>query len=175
MAPAAAHHLVSAGSDSTIRRHRDRRAPLAALIAAGAAVCLAVGTGVGLAATTDRGAGSPAVASWYPGCGDGCPSATAAPTATPQGPPTRVRVPKIGVDSALTVLGLDRAGTLIPPVDFDTAGWYGAARPPATPARRCSPGTWTRGVGQRSSPDSVSCARAMRSRCGAAASGCRSG
>ncbi|MFC5922519.1 class F sortase [Micromonospora vulcania] len=130
MAPAAAHHLVSAGSDSTIRRHRDRRAPLAALIAAGAAVCLAVGTGVGLAATTDRGAGSPAVASWYPGCGDGCPSATAAPTATPQGPPTRVRVPKIGVDSALTVLGLDRAGTLIPPVDFDTAGWYGGGPAP---------------------------------------------
>ncbi|MFI5925197.1 class F sortase [Micromonospora sp. NPDC051543] len=106
-----------------IRRHRDRRAPLAALVAAGAAVCLAAGSGVGLATT-----GPPAVATWHPGCADGCASVAASPR--PQGPPTRVRVPRIGVDSALTVLGLDRAGALVPPADFDTAGWYGGGPAP---------------------------------------------
>ncbi|MEU8012713.1 class F sortase [Micromonospora parva] len=115
---------MSAGPGPSIRRHRDRRVPLAALVAAGAAVCLAASTGVGLA-TTDP---PPPVATWHPGCGDDCPSVAAAPT--PHGPPTRVRVPRIGVDSALTVLGLDGAGTLIPPADFDTAGWYGGGPAP---------------------------------------------
>ncbi|MET8122190.1 class F sortase [Micromonospora sp. NPDC005189] len=124
MASAAAHHLVSTGPDPSIRRHRDRRVPLAALVAAGAAVCLAAGTGVGLATTGPP----PPVASWHPGCADDCPSAAAAPA--PQGPPTRVRVPRIGVDSTLTVLGLDRAGALVPPTDFDTAGWYGGGPAP---------------------------------------------
>ncbi|MET8279087.1 class F sortase [Micromonospora sp. NPDC005174] len=125
MASAAAHHLVSIGS--AIRRHRDRRAPLAALVAAGAAVCLAAGSGVGLATT-----GPPPVATWHPGCADGCASVAASVAASPrpQGPPTRVRVPRIGVDSALTVLGLDRAGALVPPADFDVAGWYGGGPAP---------------------------------------------
>ncbi|MEV4389067.1 class F sortase, partial [Micromonospora sp. NPDC049580] len=61
-------------------------------------------------------------------CADGCPSVAAPPR--PQGPPTRVRVPRIGVDSALTVLGLDRAGVLVPPTEFDTAGWYGGGPAP---------------------------------------------
>ncbi|WP_433353795.1 class F sortase [Micromonospora saelicesensis] len=115
---------MSAGPDPSIRRHRDRRIPLAALVAAGAAVCLAAGTGVGLATTGSP----PPVASWHPGCGDDCPSVAAAPT--PHGPPTRVRVPRIDVDSPLTVLGLDRTGALIPPTDFHTAGWYGGGPAP---------------------------------------------
>ncbi|MEU5905591.1 class F sortase [Micromonospora sp. NPDC047527] len=121
MAPAA-HHLVSTGS--AIRRHRDRRVPLVALVAAGAAVCLAAGTGVGLATTGPP----PPTASWHPGCADACPSAAAGPAS--QGPPTRVRVPRIGVDSPLTVLGLDGSGALVPPADFDTAGWYGGGPAP---------------------------------------------
>ncbi|MFI6241353.1 class F sortase [Micromonospora sp. NPDC050795] len=115
---------MSAGPDPSIRRHRERRTPLAALVAAGAAVCLAAGTGVGLATTGPP----PPAASWHPGCGDDCPSVAAAPT--PHGPPTRVRVPRIDVDSPLTVLGLDRAGVLIPPTDFHTAGWYGGGPAP---------------------------------------------
>ncbi|WP_328418923.1 class F sortase [Micromonospora sp. NBC_00389] len=126
MAPAAAHDLVSTGPDLAIRRHRDRRVPLAALVAAGAALCLAAGTGVGLATTGP--ALPPPSASWQPGCADDCPSPAAVPA--PQGPPTRVRVPRIGVDSTLTVLGLDRAGALIPPTDFETAGWYGGGPAP---------------------------------------------
>ncbi|MEH1168409.1 class F sortase [Micromonospora sp. CPCC 205539] len=119
---------MSTAPDPAIRRHRDRRAPLAALVAAGAAVCLAAGTGV------RRGRSRPArpPPSFHPGCADDCPSATAAPppASTPQGPPTRVRVPRIGVDSTLTVLGLDRTGVLIPPTDFDKAGWYGGGPAP---------------------------------------------
>ncbi|MFC8300317.1 class F sortase [Micromonospora orduensis] len=120
----AAHDLVSAGPGPSIRRHRHRRVPLAALVAAGAAVCLAAGTGVGLAGTGPP----PPGASWHPGCVDDCPSVAAA--SAPQGPPTRVRVPRIGVDSPLTVLGLDGAGALVPPDDFDTAGWYGGGPAP---------------------------------------------
>ncbi|MGW3784032.1 class F sortase [Micromonospora chokoriensis] len=115
---------MSAGPGPSIRRHRDRRVPLAALVAAGAAVFLAAGTGVGLAGSDPP----PPAASWHPGCTDDCPSSAAAPT--PQGPPTRVRVPRIGVDSTLTVLGLDQAGALIPPADFDIAGWYGGGPAP---------------------------------------------
>ncbi|MFC4019479.1 class F sortase [Micromonospora sp. GCM10011542] len=133
MAAPAAHHLVSAGRGPAIRRHRDRRVPLAALVAAGAAVCLAAGTGVALAAGTGVGVVTtgavPPAARWQPGCADDCPSTTAAPPA-PQGPPTRVRVPAIGVDSGLTVLGLDAAGALVPPADFAQVGWYGGGPPP---------------------------------------------
>ncbi|MDG4782848.1 class F sortase [Micromonospora sp. WMMD961] len=115
---------MSGGPDLSIRRHRDRRVPLAELVAAGAAVFLAAGTGVGLA-----GSEPPAMAaSWHPGCTDDCPSVAATPA--PQGPPTRVRVPRIGVDSTLTVLGLDGAGALVPPDDFGTAGWYGGGPAP---------------------------------------------
>ncbi len=38
--------------------------------------------------------------------------------------PLRVRVPAIGVDSALAGLGLDGAGALTVPADPDAAGWY---------------------------------------------------
>jgi LPXTG-site transpeptidase (sortase) family protein len=51
------------------------------------------------------------------------PSAPAAAPA-PTGPPTRVRIPRIGVDSALLSLGLDAHGALQAPPDYDLAGWY---------------------------------------------------
>ncbi len=38
--------------------------------------------------------------------------------------PVRVRVPAIGVDSELLRLGTDAAGVLVPPDDFDRAGWF---------------------------------------------------
>ncbi|MEV4541070.1 class F sortase [Micromonospora echinaurantiaca] len=49
------------------------------------------------------------------------------------GPPNRVRVPRIGVDAPLTVLGLDASGALAAPSDFDTAGWYGGGPAPGDP------------------------------------------
>lgn len=40
------------------------------------------------------------------------------------GPPARIRIPSIGVDSALEDLGLGQGGRLNAPVDYDLAGWY---------------------------------------------------
>ncbi|SDC01287.1 Sortase family protein [Geodermatophilus telluris] len=39
-------------------------------------------------------------------------------------PPSRLRVPAIGVDTALADLGLDAAGALAAPADPDRAGWF---------------------------------------------------
>jgi sortase (surface protein transpeptidase) len=39
-------------------------------------------------------------------------------------PPSRVRIPAIGVDSALESLTVDQAGVLQGPVDYGRAGWY---------------------------------------------------
>ena len=38
--------------------------------------------------------------------------------------PVRVRVPAAGVDSELLRLGTDATGALVPPDDFDRAGWF---------------------------------------------------
>ena len=42
----------------------------------------------------------------------------------PVGEPTAVRIPVIGVESALEVLGREPNGELTPPSTYDTAGWY---------------------------------------------------
>jgi hypothetical protein len=44
--------------------------------------------------------------------------------------PVRVRMPSIGVDSALARLGLDASGALVPPADFAEAGWFAAGTAP---------------------------------------------
>ena len=44
--------------------------------------------------------------------------------------PVRVRIPAIGVDSDLADLGVDAAGALVPPADFDRAGWFAAGPVP---------------------------------------------
>ncbi len=43
---------------------------------------------------------------------------------TVNAPPVNIRIPKIGVASALEQLGVDATGRLNPPSDFDLAGWY---------------------------------------------------
>lgn len=56
------------------------------------------------------------------------PAPVAATTTPPkrqlEGPPTRVRVPRIGVDSSLVKLGLDKDGKLEAPTVYDEAGWF---------------------------------------------------
>jgi len=48
--------------------------------------------------------------------------------------PTRVRIPKIDVDSPLELLQLDpRTEVLIPPVSYQKAGWYGGSALPGDP------------------------------------------
>ena len=55
--------------------------------------------------------------------------------ATPDyaGAPTRVRIPAIGVDSTLEMLGLDAHRQLEPPKDFGRAGWYSGGVAPGDP------------------------------------------
>jgi LPXTG-site transpeptidase (sortase) family protein len=53
----------------------------------------------------------------------------AAPLVAP-GPPTEVRIPRIGVDSTLETLGLSPTGELNPPRDFARAGWYAGGTAP---------------------------------------------
>ncbi|MET7752962.1 class F sortase [Micromonospora sp. NPDC005367] len=130
---------MSPARGPAVRRHRQPRPPVTALVAFGAALCLAAGSGVGRAATgpppppTARDAPPAATgqppSGGRPGCAGGCGSAPPAPSGTP----TRVRVPRIGVDSPLTVLGLDRDRALVPPADFDVAGWYGDGPAPGDP------------------------------------------
>jgi LPXTG-site transpeptidase (sortase) family protein len=54
------------------------------------------------------------------------PSTDPFPSGTPllAGTPTRVRVPAIGVDSALESLHLDKTGALAAPGKYGEAGWY---------------------------------------------------
>ncbi|WP_329102568.1 class F sortase [Micromonospora sp. NBC_01699] len=123
-----------------IRRHRGRwpgpagkppRWVLPVLLGVGVLVfALVTGTGLGRAGT------GPATTAgvWRAGCGTGCPSTGARPPqpdpAAPTGPPDRVRIPRIGVDSSLAVLGLDRSGQLAAPADYARAGWFGAGTAP---------------------------------------------
>jgi sortase (surface protein transpeptidase) len=44
--------------------------------------------------------------------------------------PARVAIPAIGVDTELTTIGVDSAGALVPPADFDQAGWFAAGPAP---------------------------------------------
>jgi hypothetical protein len=45
-------------------------------------------------------------------------------------PPSRVRIPALGIDSTLARLGTDPAGALVPPADFARAGWFTGGPPP---------------------------------------------
>ena len=38
--------------------------------------------------------------------------------------PAAIRIPALGIDSALARLGTDAAGALVPPADFAQAGWF---------------------------------------------------
>ncbi|RBY84028.1 class F sortase [Blastococcus sp. TF02A-26] len=82
-------------------------------VVAGAVALLAPGA----APTTDR---TPAAAA--PVTGPPVVLQAATPRAVAE--PVRVRVPGIGVDSALEQLGVDGAGALETPADYDVAGWY---------------------------------------------------
>jgi hypothetical protein len=55
------------------------------------------------------------------------PSSDSGPLA---GPPARLRIPKIGVDTSLQDLGLSSTGELNPPSNFTDAGWYGGGTAP---------------------------------------------
>ncbi|MER7456524.1 class F sortase [Micromonospora sp. NPDC126480] len=121
-----------------IRRHRNRRAAGAALVAVAAALGVAAGTGAGPAApatpaAAEVGPAAPAtpLAIRRPDCATHCSPATAGPARAAA--PTRVRVPRIAVDARLETLGVDAAGALVPPADFAAAGWYAGGPAPGDP------------------------------------------
>jgi hypothetical protein len=59
------------------------------------------------------------------------PSVAGAPAPSSEtAPPVRVRLPSVGIDSALARLGTDAAGALVPPADFDRAGWFASGPAP---------------------------------------------
>jgi hypothetical protein len=127
------------GADAAISRHRwpwpvpARRAVTVGLTAAALALCAAAGTTIGFAATDSS---SPAAATgpqWYAGCDAACAAQEAAPPSPPVAPPTRVRVTRVGIDSALVRLRLDRAGVLEAPTDYAKAGWFEQGTAPGQP------------------------------------------
>ncbi len=107
-------------------RHRTPRRPLLPLARGLLAGAVVVSGTVALvspgAAVPDAGA-APAATSAVPVVAEPGTQRSAAP-------PVRVRVPAIGVDSELLRLGTDAAGALVPPDDFDLAGWFAAGAVP---------------------------------------------
>jgi hypothetical protein len=106
-----------------------RRTLVVAALAAGAVAVSAVLVGGAMMQARDDAA-SPVATATAPSTADGFsagglqdPSAQTA-DAVDDGVPTRVRIPKIGVDSSLEDLVLGAGGELTAPVDFDLAGWY---------------------------------------------------
>jgi len=98
-----------------------------------ALVILVVTGAAGTLAVRHALAGTP-VASWVEGTFFDLPltnPATVGGGAT--GPPTRVRIPKIGVDSSLESLRLDRQNELETPKDYARAGWYSDGTAPGDP------------------------------------------
>ena len=127
---------VASGVGATgwqVRRHgpRWRLPPMAAaalVVVLAVGVFLAVRGGSPDGGTVEARPTPETVAPWPTVAG---PSAMAPPFAqTPgldprlSGPPTRVRIKRIGVDSGLEGLRLDAKGELRPPTDYGRAGWY---------------------------------------------------
>jgi hypothetical protein len=124
---------------AAIARHRwawsapTRRAVTVGLTATALALCAAAGTTIGFAATDSSSPGGGPGAQWYAGCGAACEAVQAAPPAAHLAPPTRIRAPRVGIDSALVRLRLDRAGVLEAPNDFARAGWFEQGTVPGQP------------------------------------------
>jgi sortase (surface protein transpeptidase) len=105
-----------------VSRHREPRRPLLPLIR-GVVAGTAVVAGT-VALVPPGGAGAAPAA--------GIPVQVVAERGTERtaAAPVRVRVPAIGVDSGLLRLGTDAAGVLVPPDDFDRAGWFAGGAVP---------------------------------------------
>ncbi|WP_299952100.1 class F sortase [uncultured Modestobacter sp.] len=57
-------------------------------------------------------------------------SPTAVPAARTVATPAGLRIEAIGLDTDLTRIGVDAAGALVPPADFEQAGWFAAGPAP---------------------------------------------
>jgi hypothetical protein len=101
---------------------------------------------VGLAATSRRGRMLLAVATAAATTAATVPAPTAetqpdpgpsitlaAPDRTGPAAPVRLRAPSVGIDTALTGVGVDPTGALVPPADDAVAGWYRQGPAPGAP------------------------------------------
>ncbi|HEU4424917.1 MAG TPA: class F sortase [Pilimelia sp.] len=101
--------------------HPPRRLPggqLTGQLATGAIIAVVV-IAVALGAFAVK-SGALGPARWEPGTA----TATSGSPTPNGGPPTRLRIPAIDVDTPLVTLGLDAKGALAAPEDYDRAGWY---------------------------------------------------
>lgn len=132
-------HVPATQTDVPVKVSRLRRGAGRALLPICVALIAAFVAGTGYLIVTDRPgtgdvgrfAGVPAA---QPGKSqDAAPFAVDADSAADPfgtrgpgltGPPTRLKVEAIGVDTPLETLRLDSAGELTPPTDFAKAGWY---------------------------------------------------
>jgi hypothetical protein len=57
---------------------------------------------------------------------------TPAEPAAAAAPPTRLRIPRIGVDSEIIDIGVDKGGVLVPPATTDVTGWFTAGPAPGS-------------------------------------------
>lgn len=114
-----------ATADPSPGRHRAPRRGRATRRRIGLAAAALVGTVVLVASASDTVDPAPLASA-------GRTVLAVADDRTPASPPVRVRVPSIGVDSTLLELGLDGAGALVPPAEFDRAGWYTGSAAPGT-------------------------------------------
>jgi LPXTG-site transpeptidase (sortase) family protein len=113
---------------SVVRHRAPGRASIAMLVM--------IAIGAYAAAVTLVGYGvlpQPSVPTWLPAFGPlvltrGNPEPQMSPSL-----PMRVRIPKIGVNSALQALHLDQQGALQAPADYATAGWYADGTVPGEP------------------------------------------
>ncbi|GAA0661115.1 class F sortase [Kitasatospora atroaurantiaca] len=103
------------------------------LLAAG--VTLGIGAWMVYGGTRTEAPPHPAAADAFP-TRLGTPSPTATVPAVPTMPfskPTRIRIPRVGIDAPVTAVGLDDSGRLVPPeTDRNLAGWYQESVPPGS-------------------------------------------
>jgi len=96
-------------------------------IAAALVVMAVSGSALAIAASSRSIAGtSHSTSSAHEGAAGGIQTPDAGPTTAPKAgvTVTHVSIPDIGVSSDIELLTLDPAGALLPPVDFNKAGWY---------------------------------------------------
>ena len=84
------------------------------------------GSGLALAASSRSTTGASSSSSVHEGAAGGIQEPDTGRTTAPQAGVivTHVSIPAIGVSSDIELLTLDSTGALLPPVDFNRAGWY---------------------------------------------------
>jgi sortase (surface protein transpeptidase) len=109
-----------------VSRHRRSRRPVGSRLRAALAGVAVVAGAVALVSPGGPAAlGGPVPAAGTAPSGTSPLLVVAEPGTERKAPaPVRVRMPAIGVDSDLLRLGTDDTGVLVPPEDFDRAGWF---------------------------------------------------